>query len=110
VALFVIGGSLVGLKLAGVRRDLAWVAMGKLILHPLAVFTLLWLLPPIAPELRIAAVLFAAMPMLSIYPVVAQKYGLEGFTAAALLVTTIASFFSISALLWAMQHLLGWTA
>ena len=113
VALFVIGGSLVGLKLAGVRRDLAWVAMGKLILHPLAVFTLLWLLPPtlvVAPELRIAAVLFAAMPMLSIYPVVAQKYGLEGFTAAALLVTTIASFFSISALLWAMQHLLGWTA
>lgn len=110
VALFVIGGSLVGLKLAGVRRDLAWVATGKLILHPLAVFTLLWLLPPIAPELRVAAVLFAAMPMLSIYPVVAQKYGLEGFTAAALLVTTIASFFSISVLLWALHHVLGWTA
>lgn len=113
VALFVIGGSLVGLKLAGVRRDLAWVATGKLLLHPLAVFTLLWLLPPtlyVAPELRIAAVLFAAMPMLSIYPVVAQKYGLEGFTAAALLVTTVASFFSISGLLWAMHHLLGWTA
>ena len=45
VALFVIGGSLVGLKLAGVRRDLAWVACGKLLLHPLAVFTMLWLLP-----------------------------------------------------------------
>nr|WP_315241615.1 AEC family transporter [uncultured Albidiferax sp.] len=110
VALFVIGGSLVGLKLDGVRRDLAWVATGKLILHPLAVFFCLWLLPPIAPELRVAAVLFAAMPMLSIYPVVAQKYGLEGFTAAALLVTTVASFFSISGLLWAMRHWLGWTA
>nr|WP_315183838.1 AEC family transporter [uncultured Albidiferax sp.] len=110
VALFVIGGSLVGLKLDGVRRDLAWVTTGKLVLHPLAVFVCLWLLPPIAPELRVAAVLFAAMPMLSIYPVVAQKYGLEGFTAAALLVTTVASFFSTSALLWAMQHWLGWTA
>lgn len=113
VALFVIGGSLVGLKLAGVRRDLAWVACGKLLLHPLAVFTLLWLLPAglvVAPELRVAAVLFAAMPMLSIYPVVAQKYGLEGFTAAALLVATVSSFFTISSLLWAMHHLLGWVA
>ncbi|MCX7277728.1 MAG: AEC family transporter [Burkholderiales bacterium] len=113
VALFVIGGSLVGLKLAGVRRDLAWVACGKLLLHPLAVFTMLWLLPAglvVAPELRVAAVLFAAMPMLSIYPVVAQKYGLEGFTAAALLVATVSSFFTISSLLWAMHHLLGWVA
>jgi malonate transporter len=113
VALFVIGGSLVGLKLAGVRRDLAWVSCGKLLLHPLAVFTMLWLLPPalyVAPELRVAAVLFASMPMLSIYPVVAQKYGLEGFTAAALLVATVSSFVTISSLLWAMRHLLGWVA
>ena len=48
--------------------------------------------------------------MLSIYPVVAQKYGLEGFTAAALLVATVSSFFTISSLLWAMHHLLGWVA
>jgi predicted permease len=110
LALFVIGGTLVGLQLGGVRRDLAWVAAGKLILHPLAVLAVLWLLPPsmqIDPALRTAAVVFAAMPMLSIYPVLAQKYGLEGFTAAALLVTTVASFASISGLLWAMQHLPG---
>ena len=109
VALFVIGGSLVGLRLDGVRRDLAWVALGKLVLHPLAVLAVLWLLPPIDPALRIAAVVFAAMPMLSIYPVLAQKYQLEGFTAAALLFTTVASFATISALLWALHALLGWT-
>lgn len=109
VALFVIGGTLVGLKLDGVRRDLAWVAFGKLVLHPLAVLAMLWLLPPIDPQLRTAAVMFAAMPMLSIYPLMAQKYHLEGFTAAALLVTTIASFASISLLLWALHTLLGWT-
>lgn len=110
IALFVIGGTLVGVRLAGVRRDLAWIAFGKLVLHPLAVFTLLWLLPPIDPQLRTAAVLFAAMPMMSIYPVIAQKYQLDDLCAAALLVTTVASFASISTLLWALHHLLGWAA
>ena len=69
----------------------------------------LLLLPPIDPALRVAAVVFASVPMLSIYPVVAQKYHLEGLTAAALLVTTVASFLSISLLLWALHALLGWT-
>jgi len=110
VALFVIGGSLVGLKLGGVRRDVALVAFGKLVLHPLAVFGVLWLLPPLDPQLRIAAVVLAGMPMLSLYPVVAQKYHHEGFCAAALLVTTVASFVSISLLLWGMHAVLGWTA
>ncbi|MDB5850121.1 MAG: permease [Rhodoferax sp.] len=109
VALFVIGGSLVGLKLGGVRQDIATVAFGKLVLHPLAVFCALWLLPPLDPQLRIAAVVLAGMPMLSMYPVFAQKYHYEGFCAAALLATTVASFLSISVLLWAMHAVLGWT-
>ncbi len=109
VALFVIGGSLVGLRLGGVRRDIATVTFGKLVLHPLLVFLALWTLPPLDPQLRIAAVVLAGMPMLSLYPVVAQKYHHEGFCAAALLVTTVASFISISVLLWAMHAVLGWT-
>ncbi|WP_394789955.1 AEC family transporter [Rhodoferax sp.] len=108
IALFVIGGTLVGLRLEGVRRDLACIAFGKLVLHPLAVLALLLVLPPIDPTLRLAAVMFAGMPMLSIYPVLAQKYHLEGLTAAALLVTTVLSFLSISLLLWALHTLLGW--
>jgi malonate transporter and related proteins len=50
--------------------------------------------------LRTAAIALAAMPMLGIYPVLAQKHGHEGFCAAALLVTTVASFFTLSGLLW----------
>ena len=84
VALFVIGGSLVGLRLDGQRTDIATVVIGKLILHPLAVLTALWLLPAIEATLSAAAVLFAEMPMLSIYPVLSQKYRLVGFGAAAL--------------------------
>ena len=91
------------------RRDIATVTFGKLVLHPLLVFLILWLLPPLDPQLRIAAVVLAGMPMLSLYPIVAQRYHHEGFCAAALLVTTVASFVSISTLLWAMHAVLGWT-
>lgn len=102
VALFVIGGSLVGLHLAGVKQDLAAVAIGKLVLHPLAVAALAWWLLPDKPLLRTAAIALAAMPMLGIYPVLAQKHGHDAFCAAALLVTTVASFFTLSALLWGL--------
>jgi malonate transporter and related proteins len=100
VALFVIGGSLVGLQLQGQRRDLAAVAIGKLVIHPLAVAVLAWWLLADNPLLRTAAIALAAMPMLGIFPVLAQKHGHEGFCAAALLVTTVASFFTLSVLLW----------
>ncbi len=103
VALFVIGGSLVGLRLDGQRADITAVALGKLIVHPLAVMGALWLMPETDPTLATAAVIFAAMPMLSIYPVLGQKYGQAGFCAAALLLTTVLSFFTISALLWVLK-------
>ncbi len=95
-ALYVIGGSLVGLKLGGIRADLAVVAIGKLILHPLCVLLFLMLLPLADPQMRAAALLFAAVPMLSIYPVLAQRYGHDSFAAAALLATTVISFVTIS--------------
>jgi predicted permease len=47
VALFVIGGSLVGLQVRSVFRDALVVALGKLLLHPLAVFAALWLFAPV---------------------------------------------------------------
>ncbi|MEW6671383.1 MAG: AEC family transporter [Thermodesulfobacteriota bacterium] len=102
LSLFVIGGSLVGLKIQGMIRDIAEIALGKLILHPLAVVLILWLLPPIDPAFRAAAIGYASMPMLSIYPILGQKYQLEGFCAAALLLVTWLSFFTISALLWCL--------
>ncbi|WP_418320982.1 AEC family transporter [Piscinibacter sakaiensis] len=95
-ALFVIGGTLVGLQLTGMRADIALVAGGKLLIHPLCIALFVWLLPPADPLLRAAAVLFAAMPMLSIYPVLAQRFGHERFSAAALLAATVASFVTIS--------------
>jgi predicted permease len=108
VSLFVIGGTLVGLKTKGMRRDVTSIALGKLLLHPLAVGTMMWLLPPDDPELRVAAVIFAATPMLSIYPILAQKYGFEEMCAAALLLATVLSFGTISLAIWVLNHGLGW--
>jgi malonate transporter and related proteins len=115
LALFIIGGTLVGLEVRGLRQQVSVIAVGKLFLHPLAVFVAIALLPllglPVLEgDLRAAAVLSAAMPMLGIYSLLAQRHGYEGFTAAALLVTTATSFFSLSGILWLMRHTAGWLA
>jgi predicted permease len=108
-ALFVVGGSLVGLEVKGMRRDAGAIALGKLVLHPLAVGLMVFLWPPADPMLRTAAVVFAAMPMLSIYPIFAQKFGYESLCAAALLLATVASFATIALLLWILGAGLGWS-
>lgn len=104
LALFVIGGSLKGLQLRGRLRDVGLVALGKLLLHPLAVLAMLYFVP-VAEPLRTAVVLFAAMPMLSIYPILAQPHGEEAFCAAALLLATVLSFLTVS--LWVGLMTLG---
>jgi len=108
VSLFVIGGSLFGLETRGMRRDVSALALGKLLLHPLAVGAMVWLLPPNEPMLRAGAVVFASMPMFGIYPILAQKYGFEGFCAAALLLATVFSFVTISAILLLLGPGMGW--
>lgn len=99
LALFVIGGSLYGLRLIGMQGDIGMIAFGKLILHPLAVLLIFSLLPDVDPTLMAAGVLFASAPMLSIYPILGQRFGVDGRCAAALLLTTAVSFVTISTLL-----------
>ena len=113
LSLFVIGGSLAGLHIAGLRQPVAQIAIGKLLLHPAAMLAVLLALEaagmvPMDPRLRVGVVLTAASPMFGIFPILAQKHGHDGLAAAALLGTTAASFFTISALLWVFQQLPGW--
>lgn len=107
LSLFVIGGSLAGLSLAGMRSTLIEVALGKLLLHPLMMLAVgLWLLPIDDPALRQALVLTGALPMLGIFTILSQRHGHGSVSAAALLVTTVLSFFSLNAWLWwVQQHL-----
>lgn len=96
LALFVIGGSLSGLRLQGLQRDVAVIVAGKLLLHPLCVLVAVLLLPPMAREMQVIAVLMAAVPMLGVYPILAQKHGHEGLAAAAQLGATVVSFFTLT--------------
>jgi malonate transporter and related proteins len=110
VSLFAIGGTLVGLPLAGLANRVVPIAAGKLLLHPLAVGSMVLLLPLLGlpaldPTLRTAAVLMAAMPMMGIYPILAQAYGQDHFAAPAMLATTVASFFSLTAVFWLLGSL-----
>lgn len=106
LALFVVGGSLVGLRLGNQVRDVVTVAGAKLLLHPLLVGGLVLLLPALDPRLGIAAVVNAAMPMAVIVTVMAQRHQQEEFSAAALLVATLSSFVTINLLLMVVTPLL----
>jgi hypothetical protein len=112
VSLFVVGGVLVGNSLHGMVRSAVPITAGKLFLHPLAVFGAAFLacrigLPALDPKLLSAAILMAAMPMLGIYTILAHRYGQETKSAAALLLATMVSFFSLSGLLWLLK-VSGW--
>ncbi|MDB5718431.1 MAG: Auxin Efflux Carrier [Sphingomonas bacterium] len=100
VALFAIGGTLVGLRVAGMAGEIAQVASAKLLLHPLAMLGFMQIIPIANPDLRRAALVFSCIPMMSIYPILGQKYGQERFCAAALLAATTASFLTITLVLW----------
>ena len=104
LSLLVIGGTLVGVPMGGLGLRVLPLVLGKLMLHPslvwLGILALPWLhMASIEPPLRHAAVLMAAMPIMGIYPTLSQADGLEEFSSAALLVSTVVSFFSLSALL-----------
>ncbi len=104
VALFMIGGVLVGQKLAGVKVDLGAVVLGKLVLHPVLVLLAIGLLPPMEPKLQTAAVLYACMPLPAIYPALAQRYKLDGFCATALVIATVVSFATLNTWIWGLTR------
>lgn len=99
VALIVIGGSLVGVSIKGSIGQMSLIAFSKLLVFPLVALGLSQLFPNMSNDLKIAVIIFAAVPMFSIYPVIGNEYGERTFCASALLVTTILSFFTLSLLL-----------
>ena len=110
ISLFVIGGTLACVPLRGMGKRVTPIALGKLVLHPLAVFAAIQLLPlfgllALDGPLRTAAVLMAAMPTMGIYPILAQAYRHEDLSATALLMTTAAAFFTLSGVLFLLKDL-----
>lgn len=105
LSLFFIGGTLYGLPVTGMMGRIVPVVVGKLLVHPLILLCAVVAVPllglaPIPSPLREAVILSAAMPIFGIYPILAAQYGREGFSAVALLATTVFSFLTVSSLLW----------
>jgi predicted permease len=98
-ALFVIGGSLVGTRINDEFGATALVAAGKLLLHPLLMLLLVLLWREFDPQLEQAVVLAAAMPMLSVFPIIGGNYGHGRQCASMLLVTTALSFVTLTLIL-----------
>jgi predicted permease len=96
LALFTIGGMLVGATQKGMLENISIIAFGKLVIHPLAVFVFILLLPPMTPLFQSTAIIFASMSMFSVYAVLGAKYGLGGMCSATLLPTTLLGFITIN--------------
>lgn len=100
VALFAIGASLVGLQVRGLGGDAGQIVVGKLLLHPLMVYLGFKLVGPVDPALASTGIIMAAMPMISIYPLIGQRYSLGDMCAAALLLSTVLSVLTITLVVW----------
>jgi len=108
LSLMVIGGVLVDLPMRGLGPKVFSVVVGKLLVHPVMVGLAFLALSDLGlastdPSLKMAAIVFAATPTMGIYVTLAQDHGQEDFAAIVSLVVTIASFFTMSALLWTMK-------
>jgi malonate transporter len=104
LALFVIGGSLAQVALKGNLSLALQITAGKLLLHPLAAVLILALiaalgLPGLPTDLAACLIIATAVPMMGVYTIFAQEEGMEVVAALAMLLTTSASFFTLSAVL-----------
>jgi predicted permease len=105
VSLFVIGGTVAGISIKSFEKRIFGVVLGKLVFLPIAVWVGFGIMALLGagvddPNLQKAAIIMAATPAMSIYPVLAQRYGQEEQAATAMLLMTAMSFFTISGLLY----------
>ena len=99
LALIVLGGSLVGTSLKGNTKDICFVTIGKLILHPVMIAVVALFMPEMDRNLLLGGILIAAVPMMSIYPIIGNQYGFRSLCASILLITTLVSFVTLAIIL-----------
>ena len=107
LALFVIGMSLYGLELKGDLPKITTIGLGKLMLHPLLVLLAITLIPGGSIQDKYVAMLFASAPVFSTIAIIGQHYGLVDRMSAIVIVSTVGSFFSMSAVLIYWQVTVG---
>jgi predicted permease len=88
-ALFFVGGVLSALEPRAVRVDSVLLSVAKLVLHPLLVFALLALWPTRDPALTSAALILASAPVITIYPLLGQPFGMQEENSVYLMISTL---------------------
>ena len=99
IALFVIGGSLVGMSLKAVDLQSMTLVLIKIVLMPLTIFVLLSISPNVSQEMLYAGTLLAALPMPIAFGILGQNYGLGDKALSALMLSTILGFMLLSGLI-----------
>ncbi len=105
VCLFVIGGTLFGVTLSNYGFKMYGIVLGKLIFLPFVVFIAFKIFPFIMgiglvnDDLRKAAIIMASTPAMTLYPILAARFGEADQASACMLVMTILSFFTMSGIL-----------
>jgi len=99
LALFAIGGSLVGIGLTAVNLQSVLLAMLKVILMPSVIFVLFLVTPNVSREMLYAGTLIAALPMPIAFGIFGQAYGLNERALTPLMMSTIIGFIGVSGLI-----------
>ena len=107
LALLFIGAALANIKPQAQKSwsDISLVIIGKLMLHPALVALCVLLLPNFNPNFQHAVIIIAAAPMMSIYPILGERYGFRDFCASTLFITTLLSFLSLTVVLSSLRGL-----
>ncbi|WP_151793123.1 AEC family transporter [Acinetobacter nosocomialis] len=99
LALFAIGGSLVGIGITAVNLQSVLLAGFNVILMPVVIFGLFLLLPNVSQEMLYAGTLIAALPMPIAFGIFGQAYGLNERALTPLMISTIIGFIGVSGLI-----------
>lgn len=92
LALFSIGGGIVGLTLKYVNLQSVYLVVSSNIIMPLLVFLGLTYLTDVSQEMIYAGTIIAALPMPTIFGILGQAYGLNDKALTPLLMSTIVGF------------------
>ncbi len=107
VALFTIGGMLLGLDWKATGKDTVTAVVGKLVVAPALALGLALVMPGMEATSQAAVVILCALPAFSILPSLALDYGEEEFCAGAVMAQTLVSFATLAAWIGVVGAL-GW--
>ena len=99
LALFIIGGGIVGLTIQSINQQSIYLVFSKNILMPALVFIGLSRFTNVSQEMLYAGTLIAALPMPSIFGILGQVYGLNEKVMTPLMLSTIVGFAVVSSLI-----------